>query len=123
MPHSNFAVVLGFFDKIGVFEVLLPFLLVFTMVFAFLEKSRIYGIEKIGGEEYTRKNLNAMTAFTIAFFTVASARLVSFINSVAGNAIILLLASFFFLLLVGSFSKEEKEGFFLKEGLDRKSVV
>lgn len=116
MPHSNFAGVLEFFDKIGIFEVLLPFLLVFTLVFALLEKTRIFGVEKIGGEEYTRKNLNAMMAFTIAFFVVASSRLVEVVTKVSSNMIILLIGSFCFLLLAGSFHKETKEGFFLEKG-------
>ncbi|MBI4438872.1 hypothetical protein HY640_02990 [Candidatus Woesearchaeota archaeon] len=117
MPHSNFAGVLSFFDRIGVFEVLLPFLLVFTLVFALLEKTRIFGVEKLPtGEEYTRKNLNAMTAFSIAFFVVASSRIVEIITKVSANMIVLLLASVFFLLLVGSFHQEKKEGFFLEKG-------
>lgn len=118
---SNFRGALEFFGKIGIFDVVLPFLLVFTLVFAVLEKTRIFGVEKIGGEEYTRKNLNALTAFTIAFFVVASANIVRIINEVAANMIILLLASVFFLILVGSFHQEKKEGFFLEKGFVRNS--
>jgi len=59
--------VIEFFDKLGVFDVLLPFLLVFTLVYALLEKTRIFGVDRVGEMEYSRKNLNAMTAFSIAF--------------------------------------------------------
>ncbi|MBI3051776.1 hypothetical protein HYY74_04950 [Candidatus Woesearchaeota archaeon] len=117
---SNFRTVIEFFDKIGLFDVLLPFLLVFTLMFALLEKTKVFGVEKIatkdGAEEYTRKNMNAMVAFAVAFFVVASSRLVEIITKVSGNMIILLLASTFFLLLAGSFHKEEAHGYFLDKG-------
>ncbi|MBI3034340.1 hypothetical protein HYY72_04215 [Candidatus Woesearchaeota archaeon] len=115
MAASSFGNAIEFFDKIGIFDVVLPFLFIFTLVFAMLEKTRIFGIEKgSDGVEYTRKNMNAMAAFSIAFFVVASANLVGIINKVAGQMVILLLASFFFLLLAGSFHQEKKEGFFLE---------
>lgn len=115
---STFRGVLEFFGKIGIYDVILPFLLVFTIVFAILEKTRVFGTEKVKGEEYTRKNLNAMTAFVIAFFVIASSRLVEVLTEVSANAVVLLMASVLFLMLVGSFSKETKEGVFL-EGIQK----
>ena len=123
MPRSDFGNAIQFFDKIGIFEVLLPFLLVFTLVYALLEKTRIFGTETIAGVTYTRKNLNSLTAFSIAFFVVASSRLVEIVTKVSSNMVILLMASVFFLLLVGSFHKETPEGFFLEKGLIRNSFI
>ncbi len=123
MVESNFRQAINFFDKIGIFDVVIPFLFVFTVVFAILEKTRIFGVEEWSGEKYTRKNLNAMTAFSIAFFVVASANLVRIINEVAGNMILLLVASVFFLILVGSFHQETKEGFFLQKGFVRNAFI
>jgi len=114
---SVFRGVIEFFGKIGIYDVILPFLLVFTIVFAILEKTAIFGREKPkeGTEEITRKNLNAMAAFVMAFFVVASSRLVGIVTEVSANAVILLMASVLFLILVGSFHEEKKEGFFLKD--------
>src|SRR3989338_8827869 len=67
VEESVFRGVIGFFDKIGVYDIILPFLLVFTIVFAILEKTKILGLEKIDGKETTKKNLNSMVAFVIAF--------------------------------------------------------
>ncbi len=115
MPEqSTFRGVLEFFGQIGIYDVVLPFLLVFTIVFAILEKTKLFGIEKIGGADYTRKNLNAMTAFVVAFFVIASSRLVEVITQVSANMVILLLASILFLLLIGSFQKETAEGVYLE---------
>lgn len=112
---SAFRNVITFFDKIGLYDVVLPFLLVFTIVFAILEKTKVLGTEIIDGKHYPKKNLNTMTAFVIAFLVVASTRLVAIINQVASQVVILLMLSVLFLLLIGSFYKEG-EGVFLEGG-------
>lgn len=113
---SAFRNSLEFLDKIGVFDVVLPFLLVFTIIFALLEKTRIFGTEKLGGEEYTKKQLNSLAAFVMAFFVIASSKLVEIITKISANVIVLVLASVFFLLLAGSFHQQKPEGYFLEKG-------
>jgi len=116
MPQTIFGNVITFFEKIGIYEVVLPFIMVFTIIFAILEKTRVFGIEKIKGEEYTKKNVNSLVAFCVAFFVIASSQLVEIILQVSAQAVILLLLSIFFLILIGSFHKqgaislEEKSG-------------
>jgi len=112
---SVFRGTLAFFDRLGVYDVVLPFLLIFTLVYAILEKTKIFGTEKIDGREISRKNLNGMTAFVIAFFVVASTRLVALINEVLANTVLLLLLSICFLMLAGSFHSGKDE-FFLTKG-------
>ncbi len=104
-----------FLEKIGVFTVVLPFLLVFTIVFAILEKTRVLGTEEIEGKTYSKKNLNAIVSFVVALLVVASTRLVAVINTALANIVLLLLLAVFFLVLVGSFFKEEG-GVFLEKG-------
>ena len=71
MPQQSvFRGIIEFFGDLGVYDVILPFILVFTIVFAILEKSQVFGSEKIKDVEYTRKNLNSMAAFVIAFLVV-----------------------------------------------------
>lgn len=106
MAVSSLRGVLEFFTQVGLFDVVLPFMLVFTIVFAILEKSKVFGMEDIDGKKYTRKNLNAVAAFVLAFFVVASSKLVAVITDVSANAVLLLLLSVLFLMLVGSFFKE-----------------
>jgi hypothetical membrane protein len=113
--ESIFRGVIEFFADVGLYDVVLPFLLVFTIVFAILEKTKIFGVEEISGKKYTKKNLNAMMAFVMAFFVVASSRLVQVITDVSANTVVLLLLSVLFLLLVGSFYKEGT-GVFLEGG-------
>jgi hypothetical membrane protein len=112
---STFRNAIDFFDKIGVYDVILPFLLVFTIVFAILEKTKVFGTEKIGDKEVTKKNLNSMAALIIGFLVVASSQLVETITEVSSNVVVLLLLSVLFLLLVGSFFKEG-DAVFLENG-------
>ncbi len=104
-----FREVIGFFEKLGVYDVILPFILVFTIVFAIFERTKVFGTEKVNDVEFPKKNLNAMVAFVIAFLVVASAQIVGIINSALPMIVILLFLGVFFLLLVGIFYSEKEE--------------
>ncbi len=106
---TAFRDVLEFFERMGVYEVILPFLLVFTLVFAIFERTKVLGTEKVDDKELPKKNLNAMAAFVIAFLVVASAQMVSIINTALPMIVILLFLGVFFLLLVGIFYSEKEE--------------
>ena len=101
--------VLDFFKQLGIYDVVLPFILVFTIMFAILERTMIFGTE--GEKKHTKKNLNAMVSFVVAFLVVASSKLVEAITKVSSEIIVLLLLVVFFLMLVGRFytSKEISE--------------
>ncbi|MDP7180711.1 MAG: hypothetical protein QF824_05575 [Candidatus Woesearchaeota archaeon] len=106
MAESVFRGIISFFGEIGLFDVVLPFLLVFTIVFAIFEKTKVFGTEDIDGKKYTKKNLNAMASFVISFLVIASSRLVEIVTTVSSQVIILLMLSVLFLLLIGSFMRE-----------------
>ncbi len=118
MPqHTVLGNVIGFFERIGIYDVVLPFLLTFTITFAIFEKSKILGTEEIEGKTFTKKNLNAMAAFVIAFMVIASSKLVETITRVSANIVVLVLLGVFFLLLVGTFyAPKEKEPIALEKG-------
>src|SRR3989338_4268335 len=101
-----FGDVIGFLDRLGVYDIVLPFLLVFTIVFAIFEKTKVLGTEEVAGKPYPKKNLNAMASFVIAFLVIASSRLVAIINASLANIVLLLLIVVMFLLLIGAFHAE-----------------
>ncbi|HJN57221.1 MAG: hypothetical protein QF436_01090 [Candidatus Woesearchaeota archaeon] len=113
---TQFRGILNFFNDIGIFDVVLPFLLVFTIVFALLERTKVFGVEEIEGKTYTKKNLNSVAAFVIAFLVVASSELVEVITLVSSNFVVLLFLVVLFLLLVGSFFMEKPHGVYLEGG-------
>src|SRR3989338_3772325 len=99
VEESAFRGMIGLLNRLGVYDVILPFLLVFTIIFAILEKTKIFGLEN----GLTKKNINAMVAFVIAFLVIASTKLVGVINEVMANVVLLVILGVCFLLLVGVF--------------------
>ncbi|QQG39144.1 MAG: hypothetical protein HYS32_01660 [Candidatus Woesearchaeota archaeon] len=96
---SKLATALQFLEDFGLFDIILPFFLVFTLVFAILEKTRVLGEE----DGKPKKNLNAMVGFVVGLLVVATASVVQIFNKALPNVIILLVVSVFFLILIGTF--------------------
>lgn len=121
MSETAFGNAIEFMAELGIFDTVLPFLLVFTMLFAFLEKTKIYGTDKFKTEGGTivdmpKKNLNAMTAFVISFFVVASTQLVALISQVVSQAVLVIILVFLLLLTLGSFQEQTDKPFFIQGG-------
>ena len=104
-----FGGVIVFLEKLGVYEIILPFLLVFTIVYAVFERTRVFGTEEIEGVKYGKKSLNAMVAFVIAFLVIASSQLVAIINESLSKIVLLILMIICFLVLIGTFFSEDEE--------------
>ena len=112
---STFRTAIQFFVQVGLYDVVLPFLLVFTLMFAFLEKTAVLGFDVEKGADgverkFTKRSLNAMVAFVTGLFVVVSEKLVRIINTVLADAVLLLLLSFLFLLVMGSFMEQSDKG-------------
>ncbi|MEA3379233.1 MAG: hypothetical protein U9Q69_06410 [Nanoarchaeota archaeon] len=103
--------VIDFLKDFGFFDVILPFLLVFTVIFGILEKTKIFGVETIDGKEFPKKNLNSMVAFVIAFFVVAAKGVVASFQLSLPKIALLLIILISFLLLVGSFMGDKQLNF------------
>jgi hypothetical protein len=106
---SVFREVIVFFEKLGIYDIVLPFLLVFVTFFAILEKTRVFGTEEMGGKAYPKKNINAMVAFVVGFLVIASSKMVRIINDSMPNIVLLVLVSVCFLLLIGIFYSEKED--------------
>ncbi len=108
---SAFRGVIEFMADLGVYDIILPFLLVFTLIFAILEKTRILGTEEVNKVILPKKNLNTIVALSIAFFVVASIQIVSIISEVMANVSLIIVLSVCFLMMVGVFYKEGEFNF------------
>ncbi len=98
-----------FLERFGFFSVLLPFLLVFTVVYALLEKTKIFGTQKIDDKEYPKKNINAMVAFVIALLVVSAKSIVGALQTSLPNVVMLMIVILAVLVAVGMFWSGEKE--------------
>lgn len=97
-----------FLQAFGFFRVVLPFLLIFTIVFGVLEKTKIFGTEKFKNEEVPRRNLNSVVSFCIAFFVVAASNVVDLLQTSLPMVALLLVVIIVFLLLFGSLMGKEQ---------------
>ena len=88
----------GFMKSFGIFDVVLPFLLVFTVIFGVLEKTKIFGEEN--GK--TRKNINSMVAFSVAFFVIAATQVVNVMQAALPMIMLLLVLVIAFMIVYGS---------------------
>jgi len=107
MVETPLGAAVEFLQDFGFFDVVLPFLLVFTVVFGILEKTKIFGTE--GKEKEPRKNINSMVAFVVAFFVISAKEIVQTIKVSLPQVSLVLVFLVSFMLLAGSFFTGEKE--------------
>ncbi|MEM4240175.1 MAG: hypothetical protein QXM31_04065 [Candidatus Woesearchaeota archaeon] len=93
MAVKDFLMVL---EQIGFTEVVLPFILVFTVIFAVLQKSKVLGVDSKGNP---KSNYNAMVAFVIGFFVLIMFRTLKVIT-VFTRYVAVLLVAFVFLGII-----------------------
>lgn len=101
---SPLAIAVKFLEDFGFFDIILPFLLVFTLVFAILEKTQILGAV----EGKAKKNLDAMVAFSIALFVVVASNIVATIKMAMPMVSLVLIVIISFMMLAGSFVGSEE---------------
>ncbi len=105
MASSPLAGAVEFLKEFGFYDVVLPFLLVFTIVYAVLQKTKIFGAKE------PTKNINAMIAFVIALFFVATTNLVEGTTEFLPNVVVLLITLMSFMMLVGFFYTDKEFSF------------
>jgi hypothetical protein len=103
---------IDFFETLegyGMIDALLPFLLIFTLVFAGLQKSNILGKDK--------KNFNVIVALVLALTAViphvtnsypSGYDVIDIINTALPNVSLLVVAAIMLMLLIGLFGAETK---------------
>jgi len=96
----SFVDIAQFLYDIGFYDTILPFLFVFTIVFAILQKSLVFGTYPSG---IPKKNINALVAFVIGFIFVASIARVSVFESITQRLALALVAMICIALLLGVF--------------------
>jgi len=116
MAETALGTVLDFLQEFGFFDVILPFLLIFTVVFGILEKTKIFGVDEVDGKKYPKKNINAMVAFAIGFFVVAAKEVVASLKVSLPNVALVLIIAICFMMLAGSFLGDKEFSFEERRG-------
>jgi hypothetical protein len=99
----NFADTISYLDNIGFYEVALPFLLVFTVVFAILQKIKLFGAES--------KKFNAVIALIMAFLVVRTGAIVEVMNLFLPKISLIAIIIISILLLLGILLGKEQTSF------------
>ncbi|MCA9459939.1 MAG: hypothetical protein KC550_05315 [Nanoarchaeota archaeon] len=95
----DFRAIIDNLVDIGFYSVILPFFLVYVVIFAILEKSDIFKGGSAGGKQV--KNVNAVIAFVFALFVVASIQTVMIIQDLILNIVLVIIFLLVTLLLLG----------------------
>lgn len=94
-----------FLKDFGLFDVILPFLLIFAIIFAILEKTLILGKDKEG---LPKKNLNSVVALVVALLFISANKAVNLITSALPNIALMIVVALSFLLMIGIFWKSDE---------------
>ena len=96
-------------QSLGFYQYVLPFLLIFTILFAILEKTRIFGTEP--GTGATRKNINFVLALVIALIVIVQTRIVEIMTIYLSKMALFILIAVIFFLAIGIFGTNPEQGF------------
>ena len=92
-----FGAVIELLRTFGLFRVILPFMLVFAIVYAVLKKTQILG------DQPWSDSVAAIISLAIAFFVIASTPVVSALERLLPNTAFLLVVIVLFLMVLGLF--------------------
>lgn len=85
---------------VGFYSVILPFILVYAIVFAILEKSKIFNTSNSEDKSQT-KNVNSIIAFVFGLFAVAATQTVLIMQSLIQAMVVFIIFILVVLILVG----------------------
>lgn len=99
--------VFGQLQSIGVYDFLLPFLLVFTIIFAVLEKTKLMGTDQ---NQKPKTNINTILALIIGLIVVVQTPIVQLINNYLSKMALFIVIILIFLLVLGIFGANVEGG-------------
>ena len=92
----------------GLYEFALPFLLIFVITFAILEKTKIFGTTK---DKEPRTNINAIVAIIFGLLMINQFQIVDRLNLFIPKVSLFIVVAVMFLILIGIFGANLETGF------------
>jgi len=93
------------FQDMGIFDIVLPFLLIFAIIFAILEKSKIFGTNAEGG---AKSNINLIVSLVIGLIVVVQTDIVNKINTYLPKMALVYVIAIGLLIFFGLMSTSKK---------------
>tara|TARA_Y100000310_G_C20678945_1_gene814740 strand:+ start:1770 stop:2318 length:549 start_codon:yes stop_codon:yes gene_type:complete len=91
----------------GFFDVFLPFLLIFVVLFAILEKTKLFGTE--GESKKPRKNINVVFAFITAMIVIVNTEVIATMNLYLSKISLIIIIFVMFLIIFGLWAGAQYE--------------
>ena len=85
MAYFDFYYVFRYLESISFFDIVVPFLLIFAILFSLLEKTHLFGKD-------TNVGVNALVALLLSFLSIINTKLITWLNLYLGNFSITLIA-------------------------------
>lgn len=82
----------------GFYEYLLPFILVFAILFAILEKTKLMGVDT---ENNPKTNINVVLSFVISLIVIIQTEIVNVINIYLSKMALVIIVILIFMLVLG----------------------
>jgi len=92
-------------EQLGFIDVILPFMLVFTVLFAILQNTKVLGTEN----EKPKANLNATVAFIVALIFIVSFSRVITLGGILQNIALIVIAFLSLVIILGMFGTKMTE--------------
>lgn len=94
-------------QDMGVYDYLLPFILIFAIIFAILEKTKVLGSDSKGTP---KTNINALVSIVIGLLLIVNQNIVSIINSFLPKVSLLIIILLMGLLVIAMLAGKEFKG-------------
>jgi len=109
---QNIGDMLNQLNSFGAFSYLFPFLIIFSVVFAILQKTKLFGDAEVSGQKNV-SGINAIIAISIAFISLLNDYVSTFFATIFPRFGVVLSIFLVLLILIGFFYKPDTAG---KEG-------
>jgi cation transport ATPase len=94
-------------QSLGLYEIILPFLLIFTIVFAILEKTKIFGTDN---NKEPKTKINAVVSLILGLLIVNQFEIVNRLNLFLPKVSLFIVIAVMFLILLGIFGAQVSSG-------------
>ena len=106
----DFRIILTDLEYMGVYDVVLPFMLIFTIVFAILEKTMIFGNSGSKEAPHPKTNINAVFALIVSTIVITNQEFIGVIKTYLPGVSLVIVIGIFFMLITAMFSEEGWKG-------------
>lgn len=100
--------IFSYWESAGVFDIFLPFLLVFVLVFAVLEKVNLFTGKDEEGKKTNRKGIHAIIALALAILVANNIYIREILRTFLPNVAFFMIVVLAFVMLLSTFMGESK---------------